>query len=140
MTLGLERYRGLAGFRFALRRFLAASEAICRAAGITQQQYQAMLAIATWQSETMTVKDLAEQLLLTHHGAVQLMDRLAKAGLAARSPSLVDRRSVLLKLTPAGQELVDALAARHLVELLRQEPLLAKSLHMLKKMGVEGVR
>ncbi len=43
MTLDREHYEGLAGFRLALRRFLAASEAISRRGGITQQQYQAML-------------------------------------------------------------------------------------------------
>jgi DNA-binding MarR family transcriptional regulator len=134
MTLDLERYRGLAGFRFALRRFLAASEAISRSGGITQQQYQAMLAVKTWPSEAMTVKDLAEQLLLTHHGAVQLVDRLVRVGLAARSHSLVDRRNVILQLTPDGAALMDTLAARHLDELLRQEPLLTKSLRRLKKM------
>jgi DNA-binding MarR family transcriptional regulator len=135
MTLDTERYKGLAGFRYALRHFVAASEQINREAGVTQQQYQALLAIKTWPGETMSMKDLAEQLLLTHHAAVQLVDRLAKAGLAGREPSLEDRRSVLLKLTPAGAELLGDLAAKHLEEMLRQEPLLTQSLKRLRKMG-----
>lgn len=135
MTLDPEHYEGLAGFRFALRRFLAASEAISRRAGVTQQQYQVMLAIKTWPAEAMTMKDLAEQLLLTHHAAVQQVDRLAKAGLVERTPSPTDRRSVLVALTPAGMALVDALAGQHLEEMLRQEPLLARSLRQLRKMG-----
>ena len=137
MSLDSDRYEGLAGFRFALRRFLAASESISRRAGVTQQQYQAMLAIKTWPAEAMTMKDLAEQLLLTHHAAVQLVNRLAKAGLVERTPSAADRRSVILTLTPAGLGVVDALAARHLEEMLRQEPLLAKSLRKLRKIGAE---
>ena len=43
------------------------------------------------------MKDLAEQLLLTHHAAVQLVNRLAKLGLAedaGASPD--DRRGVLV--------------------------------------------
>ncbi|HZC16161.1 MAG TPA: MarR family transcriptional regulator [Caulobacteraceae bacterium] len=135
MTLDLEHYQGLAGFRLALRRFLAASEAISKRAGVTQQQYQAMLAVRTWPSEAMTMKDLSEQLLMTHHAAVQLVDRLAKAGLVERSPSPTDRRSVLLALTPNGLALVDRLAAQHLEEMLRQEPLLARSLRQLRRMG-----
>lgn len=99
MTLDHEHYEGLAGFRLALRRFLAASETISQRAGVTQQQYQAMLAIRTWPSAAMTMKDLAEQLLLTHHAAVQQVNRLAKAGLVERSPSRTDRRSVILKLS-----------------------------------------
>jgi DNA-binding MarR family transcriptional regulator len=118
-----------------LRRFVAASEVINRAAGVTQQQYQAMLAIKTRPSEAMPVKDLAEQLLLTHHAAVQLVNRLAKAGLAERSPSVEDRRSVLLKLTPTGEALLDDLASKHLDEMLRQEPLLSQSLRSLKRLG-----
>jgi DNA-binding MarR family transcriptional regulator len=135
MTLDPEHYEGLAGFRFALRRFLAASEAISRRAGVTQQQYQVMLAIKTWPAEAMTMKDLAEQLLLTHHAAVQQVDRLAKAGLVERTPSPTDGRSVLVALTPAGATLVDTLAGQHLEEMLRQEPLLARSLRQLRKMG-----
>lgn len=134
MTLDPEHYEGLAGFRYALRRFLAASEAVSRRAGVTQQQYQAMLAVRTWSSEVMTMKDLAEQLLLTHHATVQLVNRLARAALVERTPSPTDRRSVLLKLTADGRELVDALASRHLEEVLRQEPLLARSLRQLRRM------
>lgn len=134
MTLDAERFMGLAGFRYALRHFVAASEQINREAGVTQQQYQAMLAIKTWPGESMSMKDLAEQLLLTHHAAVQLVDRLAKADLAGREPSLEDRRSVLVKLTANGDALLDRLAAKHLQEILRQEPLLAQSLRRLKRM------
>ncbi len=133
MALDSEQYAGLAGFRSALRRFVAASEAINRQAGITQTQYQAMLAIKTRTAEAMPMKDLADQLLLTHHAAVQLVNRLAKAGLAGRSPSLEDRRSVLLTLTPEGESLLDVLAAKHLKEIQRQEPLLTKSLRRLKR-------
>jgi DNA-binding MarR family transcriptional regulator len=135
MALDPERYKGLAGFRSALRQFIAASETINRDAGITQQQYQALLAIKTWHTGAMSMKDLAEQLLLTHHAAVQMIDRLAKAGLAERTPSLEDRRSVLLRLTARGEALLDDLAAKHLDEMLRQEPLLSASLRRLRRMG-----
>jgi DNA-binding MarR family transcriptional regulator len=130
-----EQYRGLAGFRFALRQFIAASEKISRAAGITQQQYQAMLAIRTWPFETMSMKDLADQLLLSHHAAVQLVDRLARADLAERRPSTEDRRSVELSLTSGGASLLDELAQLHLQEMLNQEPVLASSLKRLRRIG-----
>lgn len=133
MGLDPEKYHGLAGMRVALRKFVAASEVINREAGITQQQYQAMLAIKTRQNQVMSVKELAEQLLLSHQATVQLVNRLAKAGLAERYPSAEDRRSVLLKLTPAGATLLDDLATKHLEEMLRQEPLLSRSLRRLKR-------
>ncbi len=134
MALDAERYRGLSGFRYALRRFLAASELISRAGGVTQQQYQAMLAIKAADGGQMTITDLAEQLMLTHHAAVQMMNRLAKAGLAARRPSERDRRLALLGLTGKGEALLDDLAAKHLAEMLRQEPQLRRSLNLLRRM------
>jgi DNA-binding MarR family transcriptional regulator len=136
--LDQEHYLGLAGFRYALRQFMAASENISRGVGITQQQYQAMLAIKTWPYEAMSMKDLAEQLLLTHHATVQLVNRLSKLDLARREPSLEDRRSVLLRLTRNGESLLDRLAAAHLAEMLRREPMLTSSLRRLKRMGPEG--
>jgi DNA-binding MarR family transcriptional regulator len=129
------RYQGLADFRLALRRFLAAAEAISRAAGVTQQQYQALLAIKTWPAGPMTMGDLAEQLLLTHHATVQLVNRMTVAGLAARRPSPTDRRSVHLLLTPQGEALVSRLAALHLREVLRQEAALTRSLRRLKRLA-----
>ncbi|MBS0333831.1 MAG: MarR family transcriptional regulator [Proteobacteria bacterium] len=132
MALDPDSFRALAGFRSALRRFLAASEAISKAAGVTQQQYQAMLSIAAWPGGAMSMKDLAEELLLTHHAAVQLVDRLAKAGLARRAPSTVDRRSVELSLTPEGAALLDALATQHLAEMLKRKPALGASLRRLR--------
>ena len=138
MALEAEWYGALAGFRSSLRRFLAASEAISRESGVTPQQYQAMLAIRTRPGASMAMKELAEQLLLTHHAAVQMVDRLAKAGLAIREASTADRRLVLLKLTPKGETLLDQLAERHLQVVLRQEPQLTAALKDLRKLSKRG--
>ena len=132
MTIDLEQMRGLARFRVGLRRFLAASESISRGAGVTTQQYQALLAIKTWSRPAMTMKDLAEELLLSHHAAVQMMNRLSSAGLAERTPSDTDRRSVILRLSASGNTLVQDLATKHLREMQRQEPLLTESLRRLR--------
>lgn len=133
MALDAECFESLAGFRTSLRRFLAASEAISRQAGVTPQQYQAMLAIKTRPGATMAMKELAEQLLLTHHAAVQMMDRLSRAGLASRQASTEDRRLVLLKLTAKGEDLLDRLAEMHMEVIVRQEPALSASLRQLRK-------
>ncbi len=131
-ALDIEHYRGLAGFRHALRQFIAASETINREAGVTQQQYQAMLAVRSHDGDDLSVGALAELLLLTHHATVQLVDRLAKAGLAERTRSEVDRRTVYISLTPKGGALLTDLAAKHMQELQRQEPLLTQSLKRVK--------
>ena len=135
MALDSDRFKGLAGFRHALRRFLAASEVINRTAGVNPQQYQAMLAIKATDRDEVTMGDLAETLLMTPQAAVQLVDRLAKAGFAERRQSDADRRVVRLSLTREGDELIDALAERHLEEMLRQEPALRRSLNQLKRLA-----
>lgn len=128
-------YRDLAAFRFALRQFLSFSDLTAHSAGITTQQYQAMLAIKARREEVTTIKELAQEMLLLQNGAVQLINRLEAQGLVERSSSLTDRRSVLVRLTAHGDELLQSLASDHAAELIRREPLLAESLERLKDMG-----
>ena len=129
----LTLYEGLAGFRLALRRFLAFSEAASREAGITPGQYQALLVIRSHPDGAIMIRELADQMLLQHHGAVQLVDRLARSGLVSRRHSKVDRRSVLVRLTAKGRVLLRRLAMMHRKELLQHEPLLAESLRRVRQ-------
>ena len=135
MDLGPAQYENLAAFRRALRQFLAFSEAVTRDAGVTAQQYQALLAIKARPGEATCVKDLADELLLQHNAAVQLVNRLADAGLAERTPSAKDRRIVLLSLTDKGQRVLATLAKNHLAELLSDEPLLVETLTRLRRLA-----
>jgi DNA-binding MarR family transcriptional regulator len=127
-----QRYLGLANFRYAVRRFLAASERISAEGGITAQQYQAMLAIGV-AAEPLAMKDLAEELLLQPHAAVQMVDRLQKLDLAERRASPLDGRVVLVALTQKGEDLLARLAEHHLEEILKQEPKLNEALRRLKR-------
>jgi len=135
VALDASLYEGLAGFRYALRQFLAFSEAVTREAGVTPQQYQALLVIKTHPEGAIMIKDLADQMLLQHNGAVQLIDRLANAGLVERRQAPTDGRSVLVAMTKKGSKLLEQLAINHFREMLRQEPLLAESLRLLRRMA-----
>ena len=128
-------FEGLARFRRALRRFLAFSEGATKAAGVTPSQYQAMLAVRTHPEGAIAIQDLAAEMLLRHHGAVQLVDRLVHAGMVERRSSVTDRRRVLVVLTAKGGRVLADLAAAHTAELLRHEPLLAESLRRLREIG-----
>jgi DNA-binding MarR family transcriptional regulator len=128
-------YEGLAGFRKAMRRFLAFSETKLKAAGITSQQYQAMLVIRVHPGQIVMIGDLAREMLLRPNGAVQLTDRLVNAGLAARQQSSTDRRSVFVALTTKGARLLETLATDHLQGMLQQERLLVESLQRLRHLG-----
>ncbi|MGH6987542.1 MAG: MarR family transcriptional regulator [Caulobacteraceae bacterium] len=130
----LQIVRSLSELRYELRRFLAASEAISRAAGVTQQQYQVLLAIRACEGGAISMKEPAEQLLLTPHAAVQMVDRLSAAALAQRRPSQQDRRVVLVSLTTEGAKLIDELARRHFDEILNQGPRLRRTLGQLGRL------
>ena len=128
-------YEGLAAFRLALRRFLAFSETAAAAAGVTSQQYQALLVVKTHSAGGIMIRDFADQMFLQPHGAVQMIDRLAAAGLVERSHSPTDGRSVLVSLTSKGSAMLAELAGQHVNELLAREPLLAELLMRLRAIG-----
>lgn len=118
-------YAQLAAFRHALRRFLRFSEAAAADAGITGQHYQAMLVVRGWpDDERATINDLAQQLLIRHNSAVELVDRLVEEDLLTREVSPSDRRKVELHLTGRGRQVMAQLAAVHRRELRRIGPIL----------------
>jgi DNA-binding MarR family transcriptional regulator len=123
-------YRHLAEFRYFLRRFLAFSEDAARAAGLSPQQHQALLAIRGFGGR-LTVGELAERLAIKPHSAVGMADRLVEAGLVARRASARDRRQVVLSLTTAGTRKLAKLSKAHREELKRLAPLLAPLLNEL---------
>lgn len=132
MAFPRERYQGLAEFRYALRHFLAASEAICEDAGITSTQYQMLQMIAS-RPELLTMKAIAGQLLLRHHSAVQLTDRMVEKGLLERVESTGDGRLVFVTITPAGESLFGQLAAKHLAAMAIHEPHISRAMRKVRK-------
>jgi DNA-binding MarR family transcriptional regulator len=125
----------LASFRFALRCFTNFSDAVVKPAGVTTQQYQMLLAIRAQPERALSIKELAQQMLLKPNGAVQLVNRLVLLKLVKRRTSTSDRRGVLVTLTDQGDRLIARLAAEHLLELMRQRPLLVESLRQLKSIS-----
>lgn len=134
-ALSDQVYDGLAGFRLAMRRFLAFSEAALAEAGVTSAQYQALLVVCSSPGRQIRLRDLAEQMLMHHNGAVQLVDRMCFAGLAKRIPAEDDRRSVMISMTSTGRDVLEALARVHVEGMLENEPLLAESLSRLRQVA-----
>jgi DNA-binding MarR family transcriptional regulator len=135
MTVSQKQFEALAGFRSALRRFLAFSEEATGAAGVTGQQYQALVAIKARPRGTMRLGALADDLLLKKHGAVQLVDRMEVAGLVERRAAKTDARVVNVVLTPKGERMVQALAALHLEQLARRKKQFAEILRQMKRVS-----
>jgi DNA-binding MarR family transcriptional regulator len=121
-------YRVLEEFRYDIRRFLNFSERAARRAGIEPHQHQALLAIKAAQGRNATVGFLADRLLIRHHSAVELSDRLEKKRLIRKSRSETDRREVFLSLTGKGEKLLRQLSEMHRNELQSAGPRLLNAL------------
>lgn len=120
-------YKALAQFRFELRKFQAFSEAAAQKEGLTPQQHQALLIIKGFSShEPVSVGELAKFLLIRHHTAVELMDRMTKLGLLRRVIDNEDGRRALVKLTREGEKRLRKLSKIHSAEISAISPTLTK--------------
>ena len=142
MPLSRSEYELLAAFRYRLRQFLAFSEKAAESVGITQQQYQALLAVRAHAGPgLLTISDLAAQMLIKHHSAVGMVNRLEELGLVRREPSPDDGRKVGIRLTANGQRVFDKLASVHRAELRRVGPDLGRLMtHFARAAGERPAR
>lgn len=122
-------YRALSRFRFQIRRFLHFSEEAARAEGLEPQQHQMLLAIeASGEEGGPTVGHLADQMMIRHHSAVGLLDRLEERGLVERVRGDEDRRQVRVRMTRTGLEKLHRLTHQHREELRKSGPELVDAL------------
>lgn len=128
-------YEALARFRYELRKFQAFSKTAANKTGLTPQQHQALLSIRGFSSrDPVSVGDLAEFLLIRHHTAVELIDRMTKLGLLSRIVDETDGRRVLVKLTKEGERRLRELSKIHLEELRAIGPTLTKILKPFRRL------
>ena len=127
--LSLRAYRSLAELRHQIRRFLRYSEDAAREHGIEPQQHQLLLAIKGLPPGRLpTIGELADRLQIRHHSAVELINRLCERGAIFREPGTVDRREVLIRLAPEGEQLLHELSLSHQMELRKAGPELMRAL------------
>jgi len=131
--------RRLAEFRYQLRRFLHASQAAAKKAGLHSQQYQ-MLQCVGGMPEGMepTIVNVAARMLLKHNSAVELVDRVIKQGLLLRIGDASDHRRILLRVTPRGQRILASLVEFHTRELEQSGPELIRALNRILLTGKQG--
>jgi DNA-binding MarR family transcriptional regulator len=130
-----EDYEALAGFRYAMRKFLNFSKRTLAAEGrLTPEQYEALLALkASARSTGLTITELSERLQVKHHTVVSLVNRLEDLGLARRMSGTADRRQVYVRLTPAGSKILAKTAALHREEMRRRSLEMIRALQRLRK-------
>jgi DNA-binding MarR family transcriptional regulator len=128
-ALTVEDYQSLAEFRHQIRCYLRFSDAAVRNSRLEPRQYQMLLALKGLPPNLRPrIGELAEQLQIQHHSAVELVDRLEASGLVRRQRAAEDRREVLVLLTPAGEKTLRELVLHHRAELFSKGPALIQSL------------
>lgn len=131
-----HEFESLAAFRLALRKFGKFTESSAELSGVTSQTYQALLAIKGFPDrQEITVRELAESLLLKHNSTVGMVDRLVSHGFVDRSVSPVDRRRVVLSLTVLGEKILEEIAVRNRRKLLELRPEFAGMLSALEELA-----
>ncbi len=131
-------YRKLEEFRFQIRRFLSFSETAARQSGIEPQQHQALLALKGRPEGSLpTIGLVADRLLLRHHSAVGLVDRLQSLGLVTREINPEDARQVLVQLTAKGERILHNLSLSHRRELEETGPSLAAALRAISRRSAQ---
>jgi DNA-binding MarR family transcriptional regulator len=132
--LSTAEYQSLGAFRQQIRRFLHFSQEAARAEGLEPQQHQLLLAIrASADDGGPTIGALADSLMVRHHSAVGLIDRLADHELVERTRGDGDRRQVRIRLTPRGNQILRRLSHVHREELRHTGALLVEALGGLLK-------
>ncbi len=128
-ALTSEDYLALGEFRYRIRRFLHFSEFAARQEGLEPQQHQLLLAVRSLQQpDPPTIGELADHLLIRHHSAVGLIDRMEERGLIERVRDADDRRQVKVTLTPSGTAKLSRLSEIHRTELRNSGPALVEAL------------
>jgi DNA-binding MarR family transcriptional regulator len=97
--------------RLAADRLATFREAIGRMIGLSGNQYVILLSIAHAQGQGgVTVRDVARYTLMASTHVTTQAGALIKRGLIRKRPHGKDRRSVLLSLTPKGEQAMNTIA------------------------------
>lgn len=92
-------------------RLLDCRDAFGRAIDLTGSQFAVLMGVAYTQGETgVTIANLAAYIQLAATHVTTEVGRLANRGLLEKRDHPEDRRSVLVRLTPAGEQAVEDLA------------------------------
>lgn len=96
-----EELQTVADLRVAIRRFLAATNAVTEAHGLTPRQYD-LLALLHAPSPPGNQAAIADSLCLSRSSTTELLTRAAEAGLVTRSLAEDDTRNKLITPTALG--------------------------------------
>jgi DNA-binding MarR family transcriptional regulator len=133
-TIHPVEYQALAEFRYHIRRYLEFSDSAARSAGLEPRQYQLLLAVKGLAIRIdPTIGNLAENLQIRHHSAVELVNRAEANGLVKRRRTGANRSFVFVSLTKKGEDLLGRAVATRLDEMRVAGPILVDALRRILK-------
>ena len=118
MALKERHLLGLLAVRSEIAQFQQAGDSQARPLGLTHVQHHVLLSLRGHPHEVgPRVGDVARTLGIAGPSAVELVARMAAAGLLQRLPDADDRRATRLRLTRLGERLMHELGEGHLPHL-----------------------
>jgi DNA-binding MarR family transcriptional regulator len=107
--VSVERVMRIAEFRAALRDFQSRGDRVLRELGLTPQRYLLLIFVkgALDGDGRPTMSELRERMKLSANTVTDFVDRAERDGLVAREAADDDQRFVHVRLTPAGERLLD---------------------------------
>ena len=112
--------------------------------GLTINDYEVLLRLASADDRRMRRVDLANEVLLTASGITRLLDGLERAGFVERGSCDTDRRVVYAVLTETGREKLRTASKTHVAQIEElfaarlEEPEQATFAGLLERMAAEG--
>jgi DNA-binding MarR family transcriptional regulator len=107
--------RALRSLATCYQAFEVYSAAHVRQLGLTPPQFDVLVTLGN--TAGMTCRELGERTLITKGTLTGVLDRLEARRLIRRTPGEIDRRSVFVQLTPAGEALFGKVFPPHLAHL-----------------------
>jgi cytochrome b561 len=93
-----------------------ATEGNVKVFGLNVGEFKVLLRLREADDETLTAGALADMLDLSPSAMTNRLDRLEEDGLVSRARDIEDRRSVLVSITPRGEEVVGQAVERQAKE------------------------
>lgn len=87
--------------------------------GLSYVQFEILARLSDTPSGQQRMTDLADGTVYSRSGLTYQADRLEKAGLISREPSIDDERGTTVTITAAGRELISSVMPGH-IQLVRQ--------------------
>lgn len=118
----------LIAFWFCMEHFLRVRRQFANLAGLSNDQYELLLAVKTCKDKRPNIAVMAERLLVHHRVIATIARYLGKQQLLQVERSQSDRRSLILSLTPKGERLLRDIVRRSVAALATEGPGLVKAL------------